>query len=82
MTAKLLLNHRSYLLRILMDTNSKKYVLLISAGGSFLAPFMVSALIVAIPSIGKDFSMDAAAMGRLATAFFLAVIKLFGCVLL
>jgi MFS family permease len=55
-----------------MDSSSKKYVLLISAGGSFLAPFMVSALIVAIPAIGKDFSMDAAAMSRLATAFFLA----------
>lgn len=33
---------------------------------------MVSALIVAIPTIGEDFSMDAAAMSRLATAFFLA----------
>ncbi len=52
--------------------SGKKYLLLISAGGSFLAPFMVSALIVAIPTIGVEFSMEAAPMSWLATAFFLA----------
>lgn len=50
----------------------KKYILLISAGGSFLAPFMVSSLIVAIPAIGREFSMSAVEMSQLATAFFLA----------
>lgn len=45
---------------------------MISAGGSFLAPFMASALIVAIPAIGVEFSMDAVAMSWLATVFFLA----------
>ncbi len=54
------------------SASSKSYILIISAGGSFLAPFMVSALIVAIPSIGLEFSMDAVAMSWLATAFFLA----------
>lgn len=52
--------------------SGKRYLLLISAGGSFLAPFMVSSLIVAIPTIGIEFSMDAVAMSWLATAFFLA----------
>jgi MFS family permease len=50
----------------------KKYILLISAGGSILAPFMVSSLIVAIPTIGREFSMRASEMSVLATAFFLA----------
>jgi MFS family permease len=45
---------------------------MISAGGSFLAPFMVSALIVAIPTIGKEFNMDAVSMSWLANVFFLA----------
>lgn len=50
----------------------KKYLLLISASGSLLAPFMVSSLIVAIPAIGKEFSMSAAEMSWMSTAFFLA----------
>lgn len=51
---------------------AKRNILMVSAGGSFLAPFMVSALIVAIPTIGVEFSMDAVAMSWLATVFFLA----------
>lgn len=51
---------------------AKRSILMISAGGSFLAPFMVSALIVAIPTIGNEFNMDAVAMSWLATVFFLA----------
>jgi MFS family permease len=53
-------------------SSGKRNILLISAGGSFLAPFMVSALIVAIPTIGTEFSMDAVFMSRLATVFILA----------
>ncbi len=37
-----------------------------------MAPFMVSAMIVAIPAIGIEFSMDAVEMSWLATIFFLA----------
>lgn len=48
------------------------HLLVISAGGSFLAPFMVSALTVAIPTIGVEFGMNAVAMSWLATVFFLA----------
>lgn len=54
------------------SSQDKEYILLISAGGSFLAPFMVSSLIVAIPTIGREFSMSAVVMSQLATAFFLA----------
>ncbi len=51
---------------------AKRNILIISACGSFLAPFMVSALIVAIPTIGIEFSMSAVEMSWLATVFFLA----------
>ena len=54
------------------SSTDRKYILLISAGGSFLAPFMVSSLIVAIPAIGKEFSMSATEMSWLSTAFFLS----------
>jgi MFS family permease len=54
------------------SSTGKKYLLLISASGSFLAPFMVSSLIVAIPAIGKEFLMSAAEMSWMLTAFFLA----------
>ena len=51
---------------------AKRNILMISACGSFLAPFMVSALIVAIPAIGIEFSMSAVEMSWLATVFFMA----------
>ena len=51
---------------------AKRSLLMISAGGSFQAPFMVSALTVAIPTIGVEFKMDAVAMSWLTTVFFLA----------
>lgn len=57
---------------IAMAPPDKKFILLITASGSFLAPFMVSSLIVAIPTIGREFSMSAIEMSQLATSFFLA----------
>ena len=55
----------------MLSSPAKRNILMISAGGSFLAPFMVSALIVAIPTIGIEFSMDAVAMSWLANVFFM-----------
>jgi MFS family permease len=51
---------------------TRRIVLFTSALGSSLAPFMVSSLIVALPTIGRDFSADAVWLGWLTTAFFLA----------
>jgi EmrB/QacA subfamily drug resistance transporter len=51
---------------------AKRNVLIASALGSSLAPFMVSALIVALPTIGHEFSADAASLGWVTTIFFLA----------
>jgi MFS family permease len=53
-------------------TMGRRYVLAASAAGSSVAPFLVSATIVALPTIGREFSADAASLGWLTTAFFLA----------
>lgn len=51
---------------------SRRNVLIAAAFGSSLAPFMVSALIVALPSIGREFSADAASLGWVTSIFFLS----------
>lgn len=56
-----------------MDSNvSKKVVLLVATMGSFLIPFMGSAINIALPSMGKEFAMDAVLLGWVATSFLLA----------
>jgi MFS family permease len=50
----------------------RRAVLAATVLGSSLAPFMVSALVVALPSIADEFSADAAALGWLTTVFFLS----------
>lgn len=51
---------------------SRKNVLLAAACGSSLAPFMVSALIVALPAIGREFSVGPADLGWVTNIFFLS----------
>jgi EmrB/QacA subfamily drug resistance transporter len=51
---------------------NKKIVLIVSTMGAFLTPFMGSAINVALPTIGKEFSMSAIAMGWVATSFLLS----------
>jgi MFS family permease len=51
---------------------SKRNVLMASAFGSSLAPFMVSSLIVALPTIGHEFSGDPELLGWLTSIFFIA----------
>ena len=51
---------------------AKRNVLIASALGPSLAPFMVSALIVALPTIGREFSADTASLGWVTNIFFLA----------
>jgi MFS family permease len=58
--------------RVTMASGSaKRNVLIASALGSSLAPFMVSALIVALPTIGREFSADTASLGWVTNIFFL-----------
>jgi EmrB/QacA subfamily drug resistance transporter len=47
-------------------------VLTASVLGSSLAPFMVAALVVALPAIADEFSADAVSLGWLTTVFFLS----------
>jgi MFS family permease len=50
----------------------RRNVLTASVLGSSLAPFMVSALVVALPAIGDEFSANAVSLGWLTNVFFLA----------
>ena len=51
---------------------SQRAALVAATLASFLTPFMASALNVALPSIGQEYSMDAVLLGWVATSFLLA----------
>ena len=56
-----------------MESNgSRKIVLFVATMGSFLAPFMGSSINIALPSIGREFAMDAILLSWVATAYLLA----------
>jgi EmrB/QacA subfamily drug resistance transporter len=54
------------------NTTSKNVALLLSALSSFLAPFMGASTNVALPAIGREFTMDAVLLGWVATSYLLA----------
>ncbi len=56
-----------------MQKTGRGSALLATTLASFLTAFMGSALNIALPMIGKEFSMDAIALGWIATAYTLAV---------
>src|SRR5660398_223526 len=51
---------------------NKKIVLLITTLSSFLAPFMGSSVCIGLPSIGKEFAMDAVMLSWISTSYLLA----------
>jgi EmrB/QacA subfamily drug resistance transporter len=51
---------------------SKRVVLLVATMASFLFPFMGSAVNIALPSLGKELSLDAVMLGWIATAYLLS----------
>ena len=51
--------------------------LLVAAAASFLNPYMVSALTVALPAVGREFHADAATLSWLTTAYLLASVICF-----
>lgn len=55
-----------------MENDIKKSALLVATLGSFLIPFMGSSVNVALPVIGREFSLDAIMLSWVATAFFLS----------
>ncbi len=56
----------------MVSEGHKRSIIVTAASGSFLAPFMVSGLIVALPAIATEMSLDAVALGGLTAAFFLS----------
>ena len=54
------------------DTVSKRVALFIATLASFLTPFMGSSINIALPTIGKEFSMDAVLLSWVATSYLLA----------
>ncbi len=54
------------------QNSSKSTALVIAILASFLTPFMVSAINVALPSIGDEFNANAISLGWVATAYLLA----------
>ncbi len=50
----------------------KGIVLVVTTAGGFLTPWMVSSLNIALPTMGREFSMSAVALGWLSTIYILA----------
>jgi len=53
--------------------NPKKFALIVSTLASFLTPFMGSSVNIALPNIGKEFSLDSVVLSWITTAYLLAV---------
>ena len=51
---------------------SKGVVLVVATVSSFIFPFMASTVNVALPSLGREFSLDAVTLGWIATAYLLS----------
>ena len=54
------------------QTPNRKLVLILATLTSFLAPFMGASVNVALPLIGREFSMDAIVLSWISTAYLLA----------
>ncbi len=54
------------------DAATKRAALLVATLTSFLTPFMGSSVNIALPSIGREFAMDAVLLGWVATAYLLS----------
>jgi EmrB/QacA subfamily drug resistance transporter len=50
----------------------RRVVLLVAATASFLTPFMATSINIALPSIGREFSIDAVTLSWITTAYLLA----------
>jgi EmrB/QacA subfamily drug resistance transporter len=52
---------------------SKKVTLIITTTASFVLPFLISSVNIALPTMGREFAMEAVVMGWVSTVYFLAV---------
>jgi EmrB/QacA subfamily drug resistance transporter len=55
------------------DTDHRRSALIVTTLGSFLIPFMGSSVNIALPSIGKEFGMNAVLLSWVTTSYLLAV---------
>jgi EmrB/QacA subfamily drug resistance transporter len=53
--------------------SNKSVILIITTTTSFILPFLVASVNVALPTMGREFSMDAVVMSWVGTVYFLAV---------
>jgi len=58
------------------DKRNRSFILVITTLSSFITPFMSSAINIALPSIGKEFSLNAVILGWIPTSFLLATAAL------
>ena len=54
------------------DAGTKRFVLLVTTIATFLTPFGISSVNIALPSIGKEFQMDAVLLSWVTTVYLLA----------
>jgi EmrB/QacA subfamily drug resistance transporter len=54
------------------NSTSKGAILLVTTMASFIFPFVASAVNIALPSLGKELSLDAVTLGWIATAYLLS----------
>jgi len=54
------------------EARTKRAALLVATLGAFLTPFGGSSIVIALPSIGKEFAMDAISLSWVVTAYLLA----------
>ena len=54
------------------DKAAKLSALIIASISSFLTPFMISAVNIGLPAIGKEFKADAVLLSWVATSYLLA----------
>src|SRR4030042_774156 len=52
---------------------NKNIVLIIATTTAFILPFLVAAVNVALPVMGREFSMEAVVMSWVSTSYFLAI---------
>ena len=56
------------------EASFKRTVLFVAAAASFLGPFMISTVNIALPAIGQYFGADAVTLGWVATSYMLATV--------
>lgn len=59
---------------VVLDDGVKRTILIVTIMASFVTPFMGSAINVALPAIGREFSLDAILLSWISTSFLLAAV--------